>query len=76
MSIQGFTYSNVGLAIGAVSTSREQWIQLLQQVIAAGGKRRVEKGETFAHDAHGRLLFEVYANIPAKESVADISDLL
>jgi hypothetical protein len=72
VSVHGFTYGNVGLSLGHVSTSREQWVQLLEQVVATGGRRRVEKGETFAHDSHGTLLFEIYANIPLQ----DISDLL
>lgn len=70
MSVQGFDYRNGQ----AISTSRECWQQLLDIVLATGGSRRVEKGETFAHDAQGVLCFEVYANISAP--VADVSDLL
>lgn len=72
MSIQGFDY----VTMTKLAHPRERWRELLDNVISNGGRRRVEKGETFAHDARGQLLFEVYANIPAKEVVADVSDLL
>lgn len=70
MSIQGFDY----VTMTKLSHERARWAELLDATVAAGGRRRVEKGETFAHDARGHLLFEVYANIAA--SIADVSDLL
>lgn len=59
MQIQGFDY----IAQRPTAHSRQEWAFLLQQAF----RRRVEHGETFAHDEHGLLLFEVYANIPASE---------
>lgn len=55
MSIPGFDYR---LQI-PVAHSRQEWVAQLQ----TAAHRRVEKGETFAHDANGVLMFEVYANI-------------
>jgi len=37
----------------------------LQAVVDAGGYRRVEHGETFAHDVRGSLLWEAYGIVPA-----------
>lgn len=44
------------------------WRERINQVIADGGHRRVEHGETFAHDKRGALLFEVYGNIPGPKN--------
>lgn len=55
MSIPGFDYR---LQMPVVH-SRQEWTAQLQKA----AHRRVEKGETFAHDERGVLLFEVYANI-------------
>lgn len=49
--------------------TRAQWDQLLLDVLAEGGRRRVEYGETFMHDAQGHLVHEVYANIAAPHEV-------
>lgn len=56
MKIKGFDYVSQQPA----AHSRQEWAAKLMEA----ARRRVEKGETFAHDAHGVLLFEVYANIP------------
>lgn len=37
-----------------------EWREELRRVILNGGWRRHEKGETFAHDNNGRIVFEVY----------------
>lgn len=63
MQIKGFDYTTQQ----AVARSRKDWAILFEQVIQAGGRRRVDHGETFAHDESGRLLFEVYANIQMDE---------
>lgn len=57
MKIQGFDYR----LQKPVAHSRQEWAAELANV----PRRRVEKGETFAHDGHGLLLFEVYAVIQA-----------
>lgn len=46
--------------------TRTQWREEIARALAAGGRRRVEAGETFIHDKDGTLLFEVYYNIDAK----------
>lgn len=57
MNIPGFNY----VTQQAEAHSRQEWAARLLKA----AHRRVEKGETFAHDEHGVLLFEVYANIQA-----------
>lgn len=49
-----------------MARTRPEWRDELLAVIKAGGFRRVENGETFAHDKNGTLLFEAYANIHMK----------
>lgn len=63
MQIKGFDYTSQQ----TIAHTRKDWAILFEQVVQAGGKRRAEHGETFAHDEHGRLLFEVYANIHLDE---------
>lgn len=59
--IPGFDYRmNVPIEL-----TRADWRTRLRVVIANGGYRATEKGETFAHGKDGRLVFEVYAIIPA-----------
>jgi hypothetical protein len=42
------------------------WRQRLLEVLAAGGRRRVQNGETFIHEPNGpRIQAEVYGNVPA-----------
>lgn len=63
MSVQGFDYRTQQ----ACTRPAGEWSADLARVIAAGGRRRVEHGETFAHDARGLIVFEVYGNVrPAK----------
>jgi hypothetical protein len=69
--IEGWDY----VSMTKVSHTRATWLELLDHTVALGGRRRVEKGETFAHDAMGSIRFEVYANISAPV-VDDVSDLL
>lgn len=47
-----------------VKRTRSEWSGELRQVVAAGGRRRVEDEETFAHGPDGKLVFEVYGNVP------------
>lgn len=42
----------------------------LTEIVARGGRRRVEHGETFAHDAQGHILWEAYGFIGAVEGAA------
>lgn len=44
--------------------TRLQWQELIASILAAGGRRRVENGETFVHDAQGLVVHEIYTNIP------------
>lgn len=41
----------------------QEWKAHLREVIEAGGRRRVENGETFAHDAKGVIVFEIYGRV-------------
>jgi len=43
-----------------------EWSADLADVLAAGGMRKVEDGETFAKDSRGVLLFEIYGNVQPK----------
>lgn len=61
LNIPGFDYR----LQQKVAHSRQEWAALLSSVAF----RRVEKGETFAHDSRGTLLFEVYANIQPSPTV-------
>jgi hypothetical protein len=63
MQIKGFDY----MSQKGIAHSRKEWAILFEKVTQAHGRRRVEHGETFAHDAHGVLLFEAYANIQLTE---------
>ena len=48
-----------------VEKTRTEWQALMAQAIAAGGRRRVEKGETFIHGPDALLIAYIYANVPA-----------
>lgn len=60
-TIKGFDYR----CGREVEHERAEWRRQMYAVVGAGGFRRAEQGETFAHNAKGELLFEVYAIIPA-----------
>lgn len=77
--IEGFDY-RIGTSGKKVEFRRAEWQDMIDDVVQAGGRRRVEQGETFA-SLHGVLQFEVYAIIPVKgkkpdEVVDDGSDLV
>lgn len=57
--LKGFDYRDYA----PKELSRREWREEIQHVVRAGGHRRCEGGETFAHDHKGLLVFEVYANI-------------
>jgi hypothetical protein len=60
--IEGFDYRLVEPdAIRRESTAT--WRAELREVLANGGRRMVVSGETWAKDAQGKLLFEVYGNV-------------
>lgn len=61
MNIEGFDYRTQKKE----AYSRQEWASELMKA----PRRRVEKGETFAHDERGTLLFEVYANIQTSPTV-------
>lgn len=46
-----------------VTRSRVEWRAELQKVIKAGGRRRIEHGETFGHEKGSLIAFEIYANV-------------
>lgn len=48
-----------------VEHERAEWRRQMAAVVGAGGFRRAEFRETFAHNAKGELLFEVYTVLPA-----------
>jgi hypothetical protein len=64
MKIKGFDYR--------VHSERElsarEWRDELEIIMRAGGRRRVENGETFAHAKGGGLVFECYAIINTRGS--------
>lgn len=70
MSIDGFNYATQT----PLSLDREAWEARVADVLAHGGHRRVEHGETFVHDLHGALILEIYSNI--RNRLHDVSDLL
>ena len=45
--------------------TRAEWRKELRAVIDGGGFRTTHEGETFAHNRAGRIVFEVYAVLPA-----------
>ena len=59
---KGFLYSEPAKA---VACTRTEWQALMARYLSAGGRRRVEDGETFIHAKGGALVAEIYANIPA-----------
>ena len=58
--VNGFDYRD-GTSRGL--TVRE-WRAALGEVIAEGGRSKVMNGETFALDAKGRVVFEIYDRVP------------
>jgi predicted P-loop ATPase/GTPase len=60
-TVKGFCY----VTHTAMEESRAYWQQRMREALKAGGRRRVENGETFIHQRGGRLVAEVYANVPA-----------
>ncbi len=59
-SVDGFDY-----ILGTkVKKTVEEWKSAMAAVIAAGGFRRTESGETFGHGKDSTIVFEVYAIIP------------
>lgn len=47
----------------SVTRSADEWRADLATIINEGGRRRVENGETFAHDANGIIVWEAYGNV-------------
>lgn len=60
-AIPGFDY-RLGKPI---DRSRAEWLQEFARLLKAGGRRRIENGETFFHGPDGRIAIEVYENLPA-----------
>lgn len=50
-----------------IKQTRAEWQRLISDVLAAGGKRRAEAGETFIHGKGGLLVAEIYEIVPAKD---------
>lgn len=61
--VNGWNYTGRNPQLCALS--RDEWRSLTLQILAAGGKRRVEDGETFLYARDGVMLYEAWANIPA-----------
>lgn len=57
--MQGFDYRMQR----QVERSRAEWRDELKKVVAHGGRRRHEHGETFGHSAKGLIEFEIYDNV-------------
>ena len=60
--INGFTYVP---SRREAAWTRQEWQARMGKVLAAGGRRRVENGETFVHGPDGKLELEIYANVAA-----------
>ena len=59
--IEGYDYKQHE----AVARTAEEWQTLMAEAIKAGGRRRVEAGETYIHSPGGHIVAEIYANVPA-----------
>lgn len=62
--MKGFNYTTEA----AFDLPVEQLSDELHTIVANGGHRRVEDGETFAHGRDGRIIWEAYGNVPAQKS--------
>ena len=51
-----------------VVRTRGEWQEIIADVTKNGGRRRVEHGETFLHDSKGKMIHEIYANVPEPRS--------
>jgi hypothetical protein len=60
--LKGFSY----VTHQPMSLTLTQWRGMLSELVAAGGRRRVENGETFGHGKDGLIQFEVYGNVALK----------
>ena len=58
-----------------VERTRAEWQALIAKTIAAGGRRRFEKGETFIHGRDALLIAEIFANVPAPEQAGSGKDV-
>lgn len=63
-AVTGFDYS------AGVPQTRPliEWRRTMNDVLAKGGRRRVENNETFIYTRSGAIAFEVYATVPAGET--------
>jgi hypothetical protein len=59
--IRGFDYE----AYAAVELTHAEWQQRIAEAIKAGGFRRVVYGDTLVYACGGRIMAEIYTNVPA-----------
>jgi hypothetical protein len=59
--IEGFDYRTQQ----PVKLTSAQWRDQIRKAIADDGFRRCEAGETFIHNAEGRIVAEVYGRVAA-----------
>lgn len=66
--MKGFNYDSAqefDLPVGVLRAD-------LQRIIAEGGRRRVEDGETYAHGKDGLIIWEAYGNVSLKNDQASL----
>jgi len=59
----------------SVERTRGEWRSLMSKVKANGGRRRVDQGETFIHDANGKIVFEIYSNVTEPALLREVGAL-
>jgi hypothetical protein len=60
-TIEGFDYR----LQKPVAMTSAAWREVIREAIAADGFRRVSDGETYIHNAQGRIVAEAYGRIAA-----------
>ena len=46
-----------------VERTNREWRELLRQLVAQGGRRRHEHGETYGHGRDSLIRFEIYGKV-------------
>lgn len=62
MNIEGFDYTTQQ----QVSKELTAWQELQTEVLAKGGTRRTQKGETFLRNKQCLIVYEIYGVIPLR----------
>jgi len=58
--IKGFDYDTHEI----VELTRAEWQERIADAIEAGGFRRIVYGDTYVHACCGRLMAEIYTDVP------------